>query len=196
LGINENRIINSKKFRHIQADELLVVDHPNYYKGFILKQNKFQPSWAIQWLRDTYLIHKKKFNANKKVFIDRTDSTFKHCQIQNESEVYNFLKNKGFSKYQLTKLSFFEQVYLFRNAEVIVGAHGAAFANLAFCKPKTKVIEIRPCTHSNTVYERISYINDLNYQLIQTKKIDENQKRLGDIYLPIKELEQCITNFG
>ena len=58
-----------------------------------------------------------------------------------------------------------------------------------------------PCIHpntvyANTVYERISYINDLNYQLIQTKKIDENQKRLGDIYLPINELEQCIINFG
>ena len=196
LAINENRIINSKKFRHVQADELLVVDHPNYYKGYILKQNKFQPTWVIKWLRDTYLTHEKKFNVNKKIFIDRTDSTSKHCQIQNESEVSNFLKNKGFSKYQLTKLSFFEQVYLFRNAEVIVGAHGAAFANLVFCKPKTKVIEIRPCIHPNTVYESISYINDLNYQLIQTKKIDENQKRLGDIYLPIKELEQCITNFG
>ena len=196
LGINENRIVNSEKFRHIQADELLVVDHPNYYEGYILKQNKFQPAWVIKWLRDTYLTYEKKFNVNKKIFIDRTDSTSKHCQIQNESEVSNFLKNKGFSKYQLTKLSFFEKVYLFRNAEVIVGAHGAAFANLTFCKPKTKVIEIRPCIHPNTVYERISYINDLNYQLIQTKKTDENQKKLGDIYLPIKELEQCIINFG
>ena len=120
---------------------------------------------------------KKKFNVNKKIFIDRTDSTSKHCQIQNESEVFNYLKNKGFSKYQLTKLSFFEKVYLFGNAEVVVGAHGAAFANLVFCKPKTKVIEIRPCINPNTVYERISYINDLNYQLIQTKKTDENQKK-------------------
>jgi capsular polysaccharide biosynthesis protein len=196
LGINENQIINSKKYRHIQADELLVVDHPNYYGGYILKQNKFQPAWVIKWLRETYLAHEKKFNVNKKIFIDRTDSTSKHCQIQNESEVSNFLKNKGFSKYQLTKLSFFEKVYLFRNAEIVVGGHGAGFANLAFCKPKTKVIEIRPCRHLNTVYERISYMNDLNYQLIQTKKIDENQKKLGDIYLPIKKLEQCIINFG
>ncbi len=67
---------------------------------------------------------------------------------------------------------------------------------MAFCKPKTKVIEIRPCTHSNTVYERISYINNLNYQLIQTKKTDGSQKKLGDIYLPINELEECIINFG
>ena len=66
LGINENRIVNSEKFRHIQADELLVVDHPNYYEGYILKQNKFQPAWVIKWLRDTYLTHEKKFNVNKK----------------------------------------------------------------------------------------------------------------------------------
>ena len=107
LGINENRIINSKKFRHIQADELLVVDHPNYYEGYILKQNKFQPAWVIKWLRDTYLTHEKKFNVNKKIFIDRTDSTSKHCQIQNESEVSNFLKNKGFFQISINKIIFF-----------------------------------------------------------------------------------------
>jgi len=196
LDINENRIINSEKFRHIQADELLVVDHPSYYKGFILKQFKFQPTWVIQWLRDTYLIHEKKFNANEKVFIDRTDSIYKHCQIQNESEVSNYLKNKGFSKYQLAKLSFFEKVYLFNNAKIIIGAHGSGFTNLVFCKPKTKVIEIRPPIHSNSVFESISYINYLNYRLIQTKELDEDQKKFGDIYLPISELEHCIKNLG
>jgi|TARA_B100001964_G_scaffold164832_1_gene180949 capsular polysaccharide biosynthesis protein len=196
LGISENRIINSEKFRHIQAEELLVVDHPNYYKGFILEQNKFQPTWTIQWLRDTYLIYKKKFNANKKIFIDRTDSISKHCHIQNEEEVFNYLKNKGFSKYQLTKLSFFEKIYLFENAEIIVGAHGAGLTNLVFCKPKTKVIEIRPSINFNTVYERISYINNLNYRLIQTKKLDKNQEKLGDIYLSINELEHSIKSFN
>ena len=98
--------------------------------------------------------------------------------------------------FKLTKLSFFEKIYLFKNAEIIVGAHGAGFSNLIFCKPKTKVIEIRPSIYSNTVYERISNINDLNYRLIETKKLDNNKKKLGDIYLFIEELEQCIKSFG
>ena len=50
--------------------------------------------------------------------------------------------------------------------------------------------------YSNTVYERISYINDLNYRLIQTKELDENQKKFGDIYLPIEKLEHCIKSFS
>ena len=60
----------------------------------------------------------------------------------------------------------------------------------------TKIIEIRPSTQLNNNYKRISQINNLNYRLIKTKELDENQKKFGDIYLPIKELEQCIINFG
>ena len=196
LGIYENRLISSEKFRHIQADELIVVDHPYYYKGHIIEQNKYQPKWVINWLRETYLKCEKKFDASKKIFIDRSDSQFKHNQIQNNLDVLNYLKSNGFTTYKLGKLSFFEKIYLFKNIDIVIGTHGAGFANLVFCKPKTKVIEIRPSTHLNTIYKRISYINDLNYRLIQTKELDDYQKKLGDIYLPIDELDKCIKSFG
>ena len=32
---------------------------------------------------------------------------------------------------------------VFNNADIIVGLHGAAFANLCFCKPSTKIIELK-----------------------------------------------------
>tara|TARA_Y100000741_G_scaffold316673_1_gene263083 strand:- start:1795 stop:2901 length:1107 start_codon:yes stop_codon:yes gene_type:complete len=195
LNIKNNQIIDSEKYRHIQADELLIVDHPSYYKGYIKDQFKFQPSWVINWLKDTFLPHAKKFNANKKVFIDRTDSLSKHCQFLNEKEVNNYLSKKGFVKYQLTKLTFLETVYLFHNAEVIVGAHGAALVNLIFCLPKTKVIEIKPITHTQTVFERLSSINNLDYRLIKTKEVDNDKKDKGDIDLSIDELENCFKSF-
>ena len=43
---------------------------------------------------------------------------------------------------------------MFWNAECIIGAHGAAFSNLIFCKPKTKVIEIKPFNHPGKNYQR------------------------------------------
>jgi len=196
LDIDENKILNSDTNRHIEARELIVVDHPWYHKGFILNENEFIPTWIIHWLRDIYLKCAKQFENNEKIYIDRTESEFKHCQIQNDNEVFNFLKEKGFSKYRTGELSFFEQIYLFNNAKFIIGAHGAAFTNLAFCEPNTNIIEIRPSTQLNNNYKRISQINNLNYRLIKTKELDENQKKFGDIYLPIKELEQCIINFG
>ena len=196
FNIEKNRIINIDTNRHIEASELIVVDHPWYHKGFILNQFEFLPSWIIDYLKDIYLKYAKQLNNNEKIYIDRTDSKFKHCQIQNDKEVFDFLKNKGFSKYKVGELSFCEQIYLFNNAKIIIGAHGAAFTNLVFCKPNTNIIEIKPVSHQNNQYRRISQINKLNYSLIQTKQVDENKKRLGDIYLPTKELEHCIKSFG
>jgi len=195
LNIDKNKILDSNVNRHIEARELVVVDHPWYHKGFILSEVEFLPAWIISWLRDVYLKHARKFDNNEKIYIDRTESEFKHCQIQNDKEVFDFLKQKGFSKYRTGELSFFEQIYLFNNAKFIIGAHGAAFTNLTFCKPNTNIIEIKPLAHPNNVNKRISQINKLNYRLIKTKNLDENKKKFGDIYLPIKELEHCLKSF-
>ena len=195
LQIHENKIINSNVVRHLEASELIVVDHPWYHKGFILNQVEFLPSWIVHWLRDVYIKSAKEFKNNEKIYIDRTESKFGHCQIQNDNEVFDFLKEKGFSKYKVGELSFFEQIYLFNNAKIIIGAHGAAFANLIFCKPDTNIIEIKPSTHPNNVNKRISSINNLNYKLIETEELEEHKRRFGDIYLPIEKLESYINSF-
>ena len=87
------------------------------------------------------------------------------------------------------------QIYLFQNAKIIIGAHGAAFANLVFCEPSTKVIEIRPSNQSNNNYKRISQVANLNYRLIETKVLEKNQQITGDIYLPIEKLEYSLKSF-
>ena len=73
LNIDEDKILNSDLNRHIQATELIVVDHPWYHKGFILDQVQFLPTWIIQWLRDVYLKHGKRFDINDKIYIDRSE---------------------------------------------------------------------------------------------------------------------------
>jgi len=42
----------------------------------------------------------------------------------------------------LGTMSVLEQIELFSNADVVIGTHGAGLANILFCKPNTKVIEI------------------------------------------------------
>ena len=96
----------------------------------------------------------------------------------------------GFSKYKTENLNFFEKIYLFQNANFIIGAHGAGFANLAFCKKGTKIIEVRPKNRSNSLYGRISKINNLDYNLITTEVIDEPEKIYGDIKLNLIELKK------
>ena len=197
--IPKNKFINSKKYRHIEADLVFATSHPWYTKGHMVSEAKNLPAWAINWVSKTFLRYKKKFHCRKKIFIDRSESMYKHCRIINNNEVKNNLVKMGFSIHETGKMSFFEQIYLFNNAKVIVGAHGAAFTNLVFCKPKTKIIEIIPKSHSNTVNKKICRVRNLNYFRFTTrdlhgynpKKIKwSNEKITGDIVVNIVALNK------
>jgi capsular polysaccharide biosynthesis protein len=188
--IPKNKFINSKKYRHIEADLIFATSHPWYTKGHMVSESKNLPTWDINWVTSTFLRYKKKTLCNKKIFIDRSESVFKHCQIINNDEVKKNLIKMGFSIHETGKMSFFEQIYLFNNAKVIVGAHGAAFTNLVFCKPKTKIIEIIPKSHPNTVNKKISKVKNLNYFRFITKDLKENEKTTGDIVVNINALNK------
>ena len=125
------------------------------------------------------------FSKNK-FYIDRSDSKSNHSHLRkiiNEKEVKQLLINKGFSVITLSDLSFKDQINLFYNAKQIVGAHGAAFANLVFCKKDTKIVEIKPTNRPNLVSKTISKTQNLNFNLIETDVLPENKKRDGDIIL-------------
>lgn len=57
-----------------------------------------------------------------------------HRQLGNESKVIATLEKRGFVAVDPVTLSFSDQVRLFRDAEAITGAGGAAFTNLLFCE--------------------------------------------------------------
>ena len=191
LNLEKIKIIDSNKFRHIKSDEIIVTQHPSYFKGYIMQEAKNIPNWIIHWLRDCFL--KKTCMEHKfdKIFIDRSQSKFNHCQIINYSETVDFLINSGFKILRLEDLSFTEQISIFNKSKMIVGAHGAGFANLTFCNANTKVIEIRPSNHPNTVYERVSTINKLDYKLYSTET-DGIQNLNGDIKIEIEKLKSFI----
>ena len=132
----------------------------------------------------------EKFECNEKIFIDRTESEYNHCQIQNNIEISNFLNKEGFTSYKVGKLPFAKQIHLFKNAKVIVGAYGSAFANLLFYQENTKVIDIKPITHANYVDKKISRLNNLDFHLIETEILKDESKKKGDIFLKIEDLKQ------
>ena len=190
LDLKNIKILDSSIYRHVQASKIIAVEHPWYEKGYINEEAANIPDWIVNWLKETFLAKAENFDANDKVFIDRRDDTkFNHCQIINDEEVFQYLKSKGFSKYKVGQLSFKNQIHLFHNAKIIIGPHGAAFANLAFCKPQTKVIEFKPFNHPTVVNKRISEINDLNYQLIEAPDF-KNEK--GDILIDLNMLKKII----
>ena len=63
-------------------------------------------------------------------------------QSRNRAEMIEALKPLGFTAIQPEKLSFDEQALTFAEAEMIVCEFGAAMANVMFCRPGTKIVEI------------------------------------------------------
>ncbi|HQV89646.1 MAG TPA: glycosyltransferase family 61 protein [Nitrosomonas sp.] len=75
--------------------------------------------------------------GGRKIFIRRNSG---YRNVVNSQDIENALVARGFEVVEPEKLTFAEQVALFSSAAVVVGATGAAFANLIFCNPKTRII--------------------------------------------------------
>ena len=88
-----------------------------------------------------------------------------------------------------------EQVELFSNAEFIVGLHGSGFANLAFCRPNTKVVEMKSLTAGDPI-KNLSEKNKLIYESISVKskqvKDFNSPNQHGTITIDVNQLKKII----
>jgi len=73
----------------------------------------------------------------RRVFVKRNSGM---RNIVNADEIEKALVAQGFSVVEPEFLTMSEQVRLFSDVDIVVGATGAAMANLIFCKPTTKII--------------------------------------------------------
>jgi len=202
LNISKNKRISSEKFRHIRAKELIMTDHPLVTSGNATKDNLDIPNWILLWLKDNFLnpdiiINQK---IKNKIYIDRSDTISNHLPqrlISNEDEIKKYLLKNNFIFVKLHETKFREQINLFHNAECIVGLHGAGFVNVVFCKPGTKIIELRSLSTGDTI-KNLSKKNDLNYSSIdveakETYKFDYPTQH-GSIQIPISSLIKALKN--
>lgn len=86
--------------------------------------------------------------------------------IINHGEIYRILEDNGFTKLYCEDFSFADQVEIFKNAEYIVAPHGAGLANIVFCKPATKILEILSPRYLNNCFRKISSYCNLDYRNI------------------------------
>ena len=190
IGINKRKIVDSNKLRFVQFDKVFGVTHPYYFKGTFFRSQSKIPEWIIFYIRNKFMKELKLKYKFEKIFIDRSDSSFNHCKLINNKEIKSFLKINNFKIIKLSNFNFKDQINIFNKAKIIIGPHGAGFANLIFCKKKTKIIEIKTFNHTNELYKRISKINKLEYKSIKLKKIKNNKE--GDIYLSKELLKKYI----
>tara|TARA_B100001123_G_scaffold306798_1_gene342812 strand:+ start:2822 stop:3949 length:1128 start_codon:yes stop_codon:yes gene_type:complete len=200
LNIYETKRISSEKFRHIKAKQLIVTDHPVMISGNATRDIQNVPGWICKWLKKN-LLNKSITTGTKtknKIYIDRNIENSKYQpqrRIINEEEIKEYLKKNNFIIAKLHQMNFVDQMKLFYNAKCVVGLHGGGFGNVVFCKPKTKIVELKNISSANAI-KNLSLKNNLNYISIAAKgkKIYDfkypNQQ--GSIYIPINRIKKAI----
>jgi tetratricopeptide (TPR) repeat protein len=135
-GIPENKIIETSKYPHVQADKMILSSYP----GIVCCPTK----WATDFLRSKFLpaAAKSKSEQPERVYITRRIAG--NRRIINEDEVVEVLKALGFVTITAESMSIAEKISLLSSAKVVLGLSGGGMTNLLFCSPGTKVIEIFP----------------------------------------------------
>jgi len=87
-------------------------------------------------------------------------------RVANEVELWAMLEDRGFAKVPLEDLSWVEQIAACRRARVIVAPHGAGLANLVFCAPGTRVLELVNRAYLNPGYWRLASLRGLDYHMV------------------------------
>lgn len=85
-------------------------------------------------------------------------------RVTNEAELWAGLQALGFAKIRPEELTWPEQINAFRHARVVVGPHGAGLANLAFCRPGTRVVELFNRAYVPGGFWRLAALRGLDYR--------------------------------
>jgi capsular polysaccharide biosynthesis protein len=110
-----------------------------------MAHNLYRPNMNYRTLRDRQLARKKASPLSyDKIYISRRGNTKRI--FLSEEKLESRLQQLGFAVVYPERHSIDEQIDIFRNADLIVGCAGAAFANLLYCHQDATVVEITPAS--------------------------------------------------
>jgi hypothetical protein len=122
--------------------------------------------WKVRGLRQ--LASPVQSNQHRRrLYLSRARAAVR--RIANEKEISEVLRQHDFEILEAETLSFREQAELFANASVIVAPHGAALANIVFCQPGTRVVEISTRAGYRDWYWQLATVAGLSYKVLEAR---------------------------
>ena len=136
LGLDDKKIISADADMPsgITADRLVI---PCYTRA---ADHTLDPKVSSFLRRNLLPYADSALAQGERIYISRGKDS--HRYLLNEDELRPILAEYGFSILHLADLSVDEQISVFKFAKVIVSPHGSGLANLLYCDPGTKVLDI------------------------------------------------------
>lgn len=139
----------------------------------------------------------------ERILISRKNAKFR--KITNENDLYDILKTHGFKSVVMEDLTLSQQLQLMRNAEFVIGPHGAGMAHMLSCRPGTHLIELSArqyVVRAVNNFAPVAQVTGVDYHIIYcdengdpTAKLIENEG--NDIIVgekALREIESIITS--
>jgi hypothetical protein len=160
LGYKPENLLDTTKY-NVTIQRLITGNsahwHPNLADLLSLKNN-------IQ----------KQFNPPKtesnRIYISRKG---RRC-ITNEDELIALLKKFDFVIIEDKKRTVREQMTIYRNAEFIIGPHGASFSNIIWCEPGTHLMELFSPNYAPDFFLYLAKMMDMKYSAYYNDLPDSN----------------------
>lgn len=112
-------------------------------------------------------------------------------KIHNLEQIQALLSRYDFETVYLEGMSFRDQILLFLNAEFVISPHGAGLANLLFCEPGTKVIELMPSAELRPFFWLISEKLELVHGMQFCAPVGEGDFQ-AEMHVDIDKLEALV----
>lgn len=146
----------------MQAHETLICP-VLYYATPLVSGGEFwkRPIYVADYLRRLAETVPAEPDAPKRLYISREDAGVR--RLRNEAAVIEALQPLGVVPVTLSQYNLRQQIALMRQAELIIGAHGAGLANIAFAPPACRVIEILSPARLWPTYRAIATRSRLAY---------------------------------
>ncbi len=134
--------------------------------------------------------------VGKRIFLSRRDARTR--RLLNGDAVEAVLANHGFNILSCSEMRFAEQVQAAAGADIVIGCHGAAMANILFCPEGCRVIELFPEYCAQPEYRAISARGNLPYGYVLGTSFDQEYSRTeqnswdADFVIDISALERGI----
>lgn len=130
-------------------------------------------------------------NRRRRLFVRRLART-RH--LRNEAELLPLLEKHGFEIIDPNSFPHVEAA--FQQAELIVGPHGASLANLAFCRPGTRVLELVPSDQAYPFFYTMAVHGGLEYDCLMGKSDRETAHPPGETWNSPSDFTIDVTAFG
>lgn len=129
---------------------------------------------------------------NKLVYLSRRETQIR--KIINAAEVEELLKLYGYESVFADEYSLSEQIALFQSARGIVGASGAAFANLIHMQPETTAIMFTPDLPFTNyhLFQQQADVSGVKLVHLHTDNPNDQKTLHDDVYLNVQLLDSLL----